>query len=68
MFNERWEDKMHDYEEKANNQEQKLREKHIQEMEDVIDKMEVTLAKNAKPSSELLNLRRIQQNLARQKE
>ena len=45
-----------------------LEEKHVRELEENRQKLDQTLPPNPKDSAELLNMRKIQQQLAKQKE
>ncbi len=67
-FNKKWDDMMMEEEESGNQFINALEEKHIRELEENRQNMENTLPLTFKQSAELLNMRRIQENLAKQKE
>lgn len=67
-FNKNWDDNLQQIE--ANDQAaiRALEDKHVRELEENRQKLEQTLPLTFKHSAELLNLQKIQQQLARQKE
>jgi hypothetical protein len=59
---------MNEFIEHASQLEKAMQDKHEQEIKDLRNTLDQTLPKEPKASPELLNLRRIQTNLAKQKE
>jgi len=66
-FNRAWDEKMRAYEDRAREDEEKLEGKHKQEFELVTAQIQNKLPEKPKPSSEVLNLKTILANLAKQK-
>ena len=64
--NKKWDDKMAEVDAMFNEMANKLVDKQKQELEAFHDALEKSIPTNPKPSSKLLNLRQIQQNLAKQ--
>lgn len=67
-FNSEWDKRMNEFQVHSGELVNSLEEKHMQEREEHRDKMEQKIKESFKPSSELLNLQKIQVNLAKQKE
>jgi len=67
-FNQEWDGKMRQYEEAKKAEEERLEEKHKKEFEEKTEQFKTKIPEKPKPSSEVLNLKRIQANLAKQKE
>ena len=67
-FNKNWDETLAQIEQNDNMAQKNLEEKHIRELEDNRQRLEETLPMNFKYSAELLNLQKIQQQLAKQKE
>lgn len=67
-FNQEWDKRMKEYEDEAKADEEKLEEKHKKEFEEKTDQFKAKIPERPKPSSEVLNLKKIQANLAKQKE
>eukprot|EP01022_Parablepharisma_sp_SALTPOND_P008060 TRINITY_DN135134_c3_g1_i1.p1 TRINITY_DN135134_c3_g1~~TRINITY_DN135134_c3_g1_i1.p1 ORF type:complete len:249 (+),score=44.72 TRINITY_DN135134_c3_g1_i1:434-1180(+) len=66
-FNRAWDDKMKAFEERAKEDEERLESKHRQEFETSTSQILSKLPERPKPSSEILNLKTILTNLAKQK-
>jgi hypothetical protein len=66
-FNRAWDEKMQTYENKAKEEEETIEAKHKQDFELVTAQVQNKLSEKPKPSSEILNLKKIQANLAKQK-
>ncbi len=66
-FNQSWDSRMHEYETKAKEEEEKIESRHRQEFELVTAQVQNRLSEKSKPSSEILNLKKILGNLAKQK-
>jgi hypothetical protein len=66
-FNQVWDDRMKEYEDKSKAEEEKIEEKHRAEFEQHTEQFKSKLPEKPKPSAEVLNLKRIQANLAKQK-
>ncbi len=66
-FNRTWDDKMKAFEDHAKDEEEKLEAKHKQEFENATAQILSKLPEKPKPSSEILNLKTILGNLAKQK-
>lgn len=66
-FNQTWDNRMHEYESKAREEEEKIEARHKQEFEAVTSQMQTRLSEKPRPSSEILNLKKILANLAKQK-
>lgn len=67
-FNQEWDKRMNEFQVHSSQLIKALEEKHISEHEEYRNSMEVRLPLKFKPSPELLNLRKIQLSLAKQKE
>lgn len=67
-FNKIWDDKMRDLEGKCKDQEEMMENKHKQEFDTRTEEFNKRTSANAKPTAEILNLKKIQDNLARQKD
>ncbi len=67
-FNQAWDEKMRGYEAHSQEEEQKITAKQQAEFEKRIELFQSKLAEKPKPRAEILNLKRIQLNLAKQKE
>jgi len=67
-FNQTWDQRMKEYEDKAKMEEEKIEEKHRADFEQNTEVFKSKLSEKPKPSSEVLNLKKIQANLAKQKE
>jgi len=67
-FNQEWDKRMNEFQMHSSQLVKALEEKHIQQHEEYRNGLEEKIAFRFKPSPELLNLKRIQTNLARQKE
>ena len=68
QFNEFWDKKMIEFNEQAMAIEEQMINKHQQELAKFLEEIENSLPTRPKDSTEMLNLRRIQESLARQKE
>ena len=66
-FNQAWDEKMKAFENKAKEEEDKIEAKHREEFELITAQVQNKLPEKPKPSSEVLNLKKIQANLAKQK-
>ena len=66
-FNESWDNKMKAFEEHAREEEEKMEMRHRQEFENATSTILSKLPEKAKPSAEILNLKTILGNLAKQK-
>ena len=67
-FNEEWDQKLEEYRQHCLNLEQEMKEKHQEETEKTLKNLEETIPVIPKHSSEYLNLKKIQDTLARKKE
>ena len=67
-FNKNWDDLMQKQAEESELMMRALEEKHIKELEENRSRLEQGLPPQPKDSAELLNMRKIQQQLAKQKE
>lgn len=67
-FNQDWDKRMNEFQVHSSQLIKALEDKHISEHEDFRNRLEETLPIKFKPSPELLNLRKIQISLAKQKE
>eukprot|EP01017_Pseudomicrothorax_dubius_P038119 TRINITY_DN5672_c0_g1_i1.p1 TRINITY_DN5672_c0_g1~~TRINITY_DN5672_c0_g1_i1.p1 ORF type:complete len:309 (-),score=117.76 TRINITY_DN5672_c0_g1_i1:162-1088(-) len=67
-FNEFWDKKMLDFQEEAAKAENELLSRHQEELTKFAEELEKSLPDRPKDSSEILNLRRIEESLARQRE
>jgi hypothetical protein len=68
QFNDFWDKKMMEFNEQAQQIEEQMLNKHHQELTKFLEELDTNLPVKPKDSVELLNLRKIQENLARQKE
>lgn len=68
QFNEFWDKKMIEFNEQAQIIEEQMITRHQQEMSKFLEDLDNSLPPKPKDSTELLNLKRIQENLARQKD
>ena len=66
-FNQNWDMRMNEFQQHGLSLIKQMEDKHLNELEDYGDKLEKEIPNIFKPSAELLNLRRIQVNLAKQK-
>ena len=66
-FNQAWDEKMKLFETKAKGEEDNIEAKHREEFELTTAQIQNKLPEKPKPSSEVLNLKKIQANLAKQK-
>ena len=66
-FNRTWDEKMKTFEDHAKDDEEKMEAKHKQEFETATTQILGKLPEKPKPSSEVLNLKTILANLAKQK-
>lgn len=66
-FNRTWDEKMKDFEDRSKQDEEKLEAKHKQEFDLLTNQTLSKLPEKPKPSSEVLNLKMILANLAKQK-
>ena len=67
-FNQNWDKKMNEFQEHGLNMLTGLENKHVRDIEDNRRDLEAKLSVVIKASPELLNMRKIQENLAKQKE
>lgn len=67
-FNQLWDGKHAELEERSKELERQTDERHKKEFEDATEHFKMKTPEKAKPTAEILNLKRIQDNLARQKE
>ena len=65
-FNQYWDKKMQEFEAEAIRIEEDTRRRHEQEAEDFQDGVEKALGPRPKETSEIINLRKIEESLARQ--
>lgn len=68
QFNQLWDKKMADFQQNAEDLERSLLQKQAQQMAELRESLERQLPPKAKLSPELLNLRKIQESLAKQKD
>ena len=68
QFNQNWDSRMNEFQQHGISMIKGLEEKHSADLQDYSHQLEETIPNNFKPSAELLNLRKIQFNLAKQKE
>jgi hypothetical protein len=68
QFNQLWDKRMAEYEQKSADLVETMRERHAATLNDYLRQLQGEPLKRPKFSKELLNLRRIQQTLAKQKE
>ena len=66
QFNEFWDRKMEEFNEQAKAIEEQMLEKHQNELSHFVEDMDKLIPMRPKDSAELLNLRKIQESLARQ--
>ena len=67
VFNESWDNRFEEYKQACIRAEEELKEKHQKELDVEKDRLEKTVPIIPKHSSEYLNLKRIMDNLVRQK-
>jgi hypothetical protein len=67
-FNKQWDDNLNQTEQQDQQAVGALEDKHVRELEENRQILEQTIPTTYKHSAELLNLQKIQQNLAKQKE
>ena len=67
QFNQQWDQRMNEFQQHGHGLLKAMEERHIRELEDHSAELEKTLPNIFKPSAELLNMRKIQLNLAKQK-
>ncbi len=67
QFNQTWDQRMNEFQQHGMSLIKQLEDKHIQQLELYAQDLEKDLPTNFKPSAELLNLRKIQLSLAKQK-
>lgn len=67
QFNQQWDQRMNEFQQHGHGLLKAMEERHIRELEDYAAELEKTLPNIFKPSAELLNMRKIQLNLAKQK-
>ncbi len=67
-FNAEWDERMRTFEEQAKGEEEKLEQRHKEQFDAQTEAINRKLPERPKPSAEVLNLKKIQANLARQKE
>mmetsp|Transcript_25347 Transcript_25347/g.22386 ORF Transcript_25347/g.22386 Transcript_25347/m.22386 type:complete len:292 (+) Transcript_25347:23-898(+) len=68
QFNEFWDKKMQEFNDQAQVIEEQMIQRHQEEMKKFLEELEMTISTRPRDSAELLNMRRIQENLAKQKE
>lgn len=68
QFNQQWDAKMNEFQEHAMQLEKAMQDKQEQDIRDLRANLDQTIPKEPKGSPELLNLRKIQVQLAKQKE
>ncbi len=64
-FNQEWDSRFQDLEERSRAQEDAMKEKHTKEMDDLYIYLEQKLPKNIKYSKEYLNLKNQEENLVK---
>ena len=67
QFNQQWDQRMNEFQQHGHGLLKAMEERHIKELEDYSGELEKSLPNIFKPSAELLNMRKIQLNLAKQK-
>ncbi len=65
MFNEIWDNRMVQFNERAQQLEEEMIEKHKGELEEFLRSLDESLPEKPKDSSELLNMRKIEDNLVK---
>ena len=68
QFNEFWDSKMAEFNDQARAIEEQMIQRHHEEMGQFLEELEMSITTKPKDSAEILNLRKIQQTLAKQKE
>lgn len=66
-FNMKWDNKMKEYEEEAKKLEEVLINKHLEAYQKLEQELEESIPKKPKDSAELLNLKKREENLVKQK-
>jgi len=67
-FNEFWDKKMEEFNEQARTIEEQMIYRHQEEMTKFIEELDMSIPTKPRDSAEILNLRKMQQILAKQKE
>ena len=67
QFNQQWDQRMNEFQQHGHGLLKAMEERHIRELEDYSAELDKSLPNIFKPSAELLNMRKIQLNLAKQK-
>ena len=67
-FNEFWDKKMAEFNEQAAAIEEQMMIRHQEEMRKFLEELEMSIPTKPRDSAEILNLRKIQQTLAKQKD
>lgn len=67
QFNQQWDQRMNEFQQHGHGLLKAMEERHIKELDDYSAELEKSLPNIFKPSAELLNMRKIQLNLAKQK-
>ena len=67
-FNLDWDNKINEYEQNAKEEEERIRERHQEEMNNVTIDQKNEISEKPRLSAKVLSLKRIQVNLAKQKE
>jgi len=68
QFNEFWDSKMAEFNDQARAIEEQMIQRHHEEMGQFLEELEMSITTKPKDSAEILNLRKIQQTLAKQKD
>lgn len=66
-FNLAWDNKMREYQEEATKLEEVLINKHLEALQKMTEELEESIPKKQKDSAELLNLKKREENLVKQK-
>lgn len=67
QFNQNWDQRMNEFQQHGMSLIKALEDKHMQQLDEYSNELEKELSEIFKPSSELLNLKKIQISLAKQK-
>jgi len=67
-FNQAWDQRMNEFEQKSKEDQEKMENKHQEEFSEMTEQIKTKIPEKPKPSSEILNLKKIQMNLVKQKE
>ena len=67
QFNQQWDQRMNEFQQHGHGLLKAMEERHISELDDYSSELDKSLPNIFKPSAELLNMRKIQLNLAKQK-